>query len=446
MSKKMMKKSRVLIAALLGTVMIAALTLWGCGTSGYDDPNATITTTKTASALIDAATLKQWMDEGKVNSTDPSAKDRVVIVTVATPAQYNAQHIPGALLLDSGTELLMTRLEGITAIGTMVIDGPTIDSIIKKLCINQNTTIVFAASKGQNFLNPSRAYFTFRYWGFPKERLKVLQGGENGWETASTDGGWPASYALNTTVPTVTPSTFSVKNLYNGSSTANFGLRTSIGEMISVVDKVNAGTLKTDATGISIQDARGDNPLPTIYINNAGVDDWKQYYVSGKTSTFKPTNELTARLATYGITSAKSINYVYCLTGVRATGLFFVLDGILGWPTTLYDGSWNQWSGYTSLAPTTNLVAAAWQTNVNTSTTVAFNRTFNAVAYTSPRTTLATDIGAGLTLDPVSKAMYTSVSDPRANQILNEDKAYFTSGGTVTTPSTGGGAGSGSGC
>jgi hypothetical protein len=41
--------------------------------------------------------------------------------------------------------------------------------------------------------------------------------------------------------------------------------------------------------------------------------------------------------------------------------------------------------------------------------------------------------------------MYSSILDPRANQILNEDKAYFTSGSSTTTPSTGGG-GSASGC
>lgn len=449
MSERMMKKSRVLVAVLLGTVMIAALTICGCGTSSYDDPNLSITTTKTASALIDAATLKQWMDEGKVNSSDSSAKDRVVIVTVATPAQYNAQHIPGALLLDSGAELLMTRLEGLTAIGTMVIDGPTIDNIIKKLCINQNTTIVFAASKGQNALNPARAYFTFRYWGFPKERLKVLQGGENGWETAAATEVWPATYALNTTVPTVKPSTFSVRNLYAG-STANFGLRTSIGEMISVVDKINAGTLTTGAAGVSILDERGGN-IGGIYIANAGVDDYAQYALAGtgNTSTYKPTSDLTARLATFGISASKSMNYIYCASGVRASSAFFILDGILGWPVALYDGSWNQWSGYTSLAPATNLVSAAWQTNVNTSTTVAFNRTFSAAAYTSPRSNpaLATDIGASLTIDPVSKAMFTTLTDPRANQILNEDKAYFTSGSTATVPSTGGGAsGGGSGC
>lgn len=436
MSEKIMKKSRVLIAALFGTVMIAALTLWGCGTSSYDDPNASITTTKTASALIDAATLKQWMDEGKLNSTDPAARDRVVVVTVATAAQYNTQHIPGSLLLDSGTELNMTRLEGVAPISTMVMDGPSIDALIKRLCINKNTTIVFAASKGQNALNPARAYFTFRYWGFPKERLKVLNGGENSWETAATAGGWAASYALNTTVPTVTPSTFSVRNLYAGSTT-NFNLRTSIGEMISVVDRINATTLTTGPTGVvSILDERGG--APTTYIANAGVDDFAQYAESaaGSTSTYKATSDLITRLGTFNVTAAKTMNYVYCASGVRASSAFFVLDGILGWPVTLYDGSWNQWSAYrTQDAPAVS-PSAAWLITANSPKTAL------------PRTTIGAAALAGtLKVDTTANTLYTTITDYRANQILNEDKAYFTSGGTTSTTSTGGGGGgTGGGC
>lgn len=430
MSEMIVRKSRVMLFALLGLVAVAALTMWGCGTDGYTDPNASVTTTKTATALIEPATLKQWVDEGKLNSTDPAARDRVVVVTVATAAQYGTQHIPGAVLLKSDTELNMTRLEGVTATPTMVMDGPTIDALIARMGIDENTTIVFAASKGQNALQPARAYFTFRYWGFPKERLKILNGGENGWETAAAAGTWPASYALTATAPTVAPSTFSVKNLYKG-STANFALRTSIGEMIQVVDKVNGGTLTVGPTGnTSILDERGGNPA--VYIANAGVDDFAQYAVAGagNTSTYKDAATLAARLQTFNA-GANKMNYVYCLSGVRASSVFFVLDGILGWPVTLYDGSWQQWAAYTSLAPAANLVAAPWRTNV-VSPGTAINRTFNDVALPNP--------GAGLTLDPIANAMY-GIADPRANQMLNEDKAYFTSGGATApaAPSQGSG-------
>lgn len=121
--KRLMLTRRTLQFGLAGLLASGLLALAGCGGSGdggknsYPDPAASITTTKTPNALIEPATLKQWMDEGKVNSADPSTRDRVVIVTPATAAQYAAQHLPGAQLLNSSSELLMTRLEGV---GSMI--------------------------------------------------------------------------------------------------------------------------------------------------------------------------------------------------------------------------------------------------------------------------------------------------------------------------------------
>ena len=46
------------------------------------------------------------------------------------------------------------------------------------------------------------AYWTFRYWGFPRERVKMLNGGDDAWEVA----GRPLTEAA--LVPTA--STFSV--------------------------------------------------------------------------------------------------------------------------------------------------------------------------------------------------------------------------------------------
>ena len=427
---------------LAGMLVTAVLSMGGCGGTGdsgngnYPDPNASITTTKTANALIEPATLKQWIDEGKLNNTDPASRDRVVVVTVATAAQYAAQHIPGAQLLNSSTELLMSRMEGVGSMSTMVIDGPTIDGLVKRLGIDSKTTVVFVASKGQNALNASRAYFTFRYWGFPRERLKVLNGGEDSWGKAITADAWPADYALTTALPTVAPSDFSVKNLYvyNGSSTANFAVRTSIGEMLSVVDKLNNGTLAGDASGVSILDVRGGNPA--VYIQNAGVDDYAQYALSGtgNQSTFKANGDLVARLSTFGVTSTKSMTYVYCASGLRAASPFFVLDGILGWNVSLYDGSWGQWSSYASTA-TANKVATAWQTDVNTAGTTR-SRSSGAIA----------PAGTSVAVDPTSNAMYSAIGDARGNQMLNEDKAYFTSDGGSVTPDNGGEGGGGSGC
>ncbi|KAA0888343.1 selenite/tellurite reduction operon rhodanese-like protein ExtH [Oryzomonas rubra] len=447
MSEKMMKKGRVALTALLAAFAVAALTLWGCGdsgTKGYTDVTAqqaaSITTTKTANAAIDPATLKQWMDEGKVNSSNAASLDRVVIVTVAPLANYAALHIPGAQLLNSASELSITRMEGVGTNTSEVLTGQLMDALVQRFGITKNTTVVFTVSKGQSLMNATRAYYTFRYWGFPRERLKVLNGGDDAWNDAATANSWSSDYALTATVPTITASTFSVRNFYTG-STSNFNVRYSIGDMLALVDKINSGTLKTDASGVSIIDARGGVSATTgVYIQNSIEDNYASYWTAatGKTGVLNSPSAQIAYLTAEGVTAAKKMNYVYCASGFRASVPFFVLDGMLTWPVTLYDGSWQQWQSYLSTA-TANKVAAVWQTDALTSGTT-ISRTFNGSG-------AALVAGTSITLDAASNAMYTSISDSRANQQLIEDKAYFTSGtSSSTTPSSGSGGGTGSGC
>ncbi len=407
---------------LLALAMGFVLSLASCGKNptGYVDPFASVTTTQTPTALIDVATLQAWMDQGKVNNALPSCRDKVVIVTVATPAQYAAGHIPGSVLYNSSSDLTVGRMEAVAPLTSEVPDGAWMDGVIQKLGIDAYTTIVLTGTTGQNFLNPSRAYFTFRYWGFPRARLKVLQGGEAAWTAAG--------HTLTTAVPSVKASTFSVRNLYDGTG-ACLKFRMPIGEMIDVVDRINLGTLDaTSATGVRILDVRGGvDPLVGPYVANAKVDDYNQYYVTGQNATFKPLADMQARLATFGVTATTRETYVYCASGHRASSVFFVLDGMLGWPVRLYDGSSGQWLGYR----TANNVGTAWRVDTNTPGT------------TLPRT-FGTITAGTLTLDPISNTIFTSVTDKRANQINVEDLLYFTTGkASPSTPSTGGGSESG---
>ncbi len=451
---------RSMLFSLVGLMLTALLTVWGCGGTGstgsgsYYNPDAVPFTNATATALIEPTTLKTWMDEGKVNAafTNPN---RVVIVAVGSASSYVDGHIPGAIFLDSGT-LNLTRTEGATQIGTMVMNGPTIDTTLQRLGINKYTTIVLATSGNDNAMNVSRVYFTLRYWGFPKKQIKVLNGGEVAWKTTfdAASPAWPASYDLATDTPVVQASSFSVKELYNGRDTNNFGLRTSIGEMISLVDQINTDPTGPVASSVILMDERGGiNVSNEPYIMNAqkntsnSLDSHTNYYgtTAGSFKSIEGAGSLKENLAGFGITDGSKTIYVYCASGMRASTAFFVLDGILGWPVKLYDGSWQQWSGYTSLAPSTNKVTAQWQTNVNTSGT-STNRTANASFYVAPRPTTIvsgddTPIGASLTLDGLGNTY--GIIDPRANQMLLEDKAYFTAPVVNTQTGTGG---EGSGC
>jgi len=414
MSEKTKVASRWLWAGLLTMLSVAVLALYGCGTKGYDTPTQPVSVTKqTATALIDAATLKTWADSGFINQNSAPV-DKVVVLEVTTPAAYATAHIPGSLLLDStnNVDLTQTRLEGVAPISTMVPTGSVMDDIIKRSGIDSRTTVVFSVSKGGSFLNTARAYFTFRYWGFPKDRLKVLNGGDNAWEDAGN--------TLTTDATTVTRSSYSVRT-----TGLNSALRASVGDMIKVVDDINKATLST--ANVSIVDLRGGSP--TTFVANAIVDDFNRYAdfpggVNTKTKVFPAATDLVTRLNAQGITDARTMNYVYCASGMRASTLFLVLDGVVGWPVTLYDGSWNQWSAYV----TANNVSATWRVDVVTPTT-SLGRTTGTIT------------AGSLTLDPVSNALFTSVTDPRANQIKVEDTQYISTG-TTGSSSTGGNTGS----
>jgi len=415
-----MRRKRLVLTGLAALLLAGGFALWGCADhpTSYEDPTASIVTTKTPTALIEAATLAQWIDEGRLNSTDPDNRDKVVVITVSTAAAYNAGHIAGSQLWNYDTEVFQTRLEGVAAMSSMVPTGPVFDALLCRFGIDEHTTVVFTTSttgSTRDLREATRGWWTLRYWGFPKERIKVLQGGDVGWTTAG--------YALVTEVPTITPSVFSVREL---AATSTFGgnYRASIGEMIRTVDGINSGAL----VDVRVLDTRGGvDPVAGGKLQPAALDSWNGYYVTGTSGTLKPVDELVARLATFNVTEATPRTYVNCQGGVKCTVVFFVLDGILGWPTESYDGSWGQWSGYTNAS-----IAAAWKVDA-VSPGTATSRSFGTWTAGSPA------------IDPVANSAY-GIADPRANQIENEDAAYFSSGGTTTPPTGGGGGGGGSGC
>ena len=68
MIQKVWRKGQITLTGLCGIAMLMLVGLWGCGTSGYENPSAVAVTTKTATALIQAADLKEWTDAGLVNN------------------------------------------------------------------------------------------------------------------------------------------------------------------------------------------------------------------------------------------------------------------------------------------------------------------------------------------------------------------------------------------
>ena len=430
----MMRGNERRTGRLLILAVAVALVFQSCGGggSGYDAPS---TADPSTGVVVSAATVQNWVAAGKVNGT---GYDRVVILDLGSAANYSAGHIPGAQWVNSSS-LYENRNEGVLEDVNMVLDGPTMDAFVHKYGIDGNTTIVFTSSDPTSanimpYWTVGRAYWMFRYWGFSKDRLKVL----NGLNAAYAD-----AYGLSTASPTINASTYSVR------SNVSFrgDLRASLMDMINFADGKDTNTVVCDTRGQDGDgydtkssysgDAKQTTGVWTVvapkvspnyvafegHINGAVALNSNFFYkkVTGTTYTYQvllSPADMAAMLASHGITSADTI-IVHCRTGVIASGAFVAIDAVLGWNVENYDGSWSQWG---MLASTSNCGPldpnSPWRTDTPARTQ---NLTFNGVQ---------PGLSCNNIEDATDNSTYTVNSfDTDLNQINEQDGNYFSSGG-----------------
>ena len=446
MSRGPLNTRRAQARSLATVAMALMLGSWGCGgetgTTSYDSP---VSTTR-APAIISAQTLIGWADEGKVNAPFGTA-DRVVVVSVTTRANFTSptkKHIPDSVMLDYSAELSMTREEGLGPSGTMMLAGPQMDALVKRLGVDDHTTIVLTvprATSDSEMYQMSVAYWTFRYWGFARSRVKILNGGDDAWEVAGQ--------ALTDAVISVPPSTYSL----TGNKTVNSSVRYSVGEMITLVDSLNVNP--AGRAGVQLLDVRGFTVSP--YLGNAFRGSSGYQFVldrvngeAGRNRLYPTKEALLARLSSLpvmdGVTPAfmsptrKTV--VMCGSSTSASPSFVLFDAVLEVPEgdiAMYDGSSSQWNNYSfakiRAAGATESQANAWAFDVVT-----------------PGTSLFRAIGTLPSPVPGENPFMPGYfiyqpGQTEVNQIeVNDSKFISATGGGTTPPATGSPKPPGSGC
>ncbi len=353
MLQKLMSR-RSFLLGVVGVMMSTMLSLWGCGGGGTSSYNQPITTTSSP-AIIDATTLKRWIDEGKLNAPLGS-KDRVVVVSPSDVATWKSKgHIPGAVRWDT-SELAMTRVEGLANALNMMPTGAMMDGIIQRLGIDGNTTIVVSLPKNEKLYNQSLIFWDLRYWGFARNRIKILNAGDDAWEVAG--------FALSTdATDKYTPSTYSVAQ--NG--TLKDVVRYSIGEMIGTIDAlITTPALKDTWQMVDVRGFTGDYAT-TPYITNAlRMKDYTQFFSrldagDGVTRNFMYPDKATleSRFATMAVKdgdtdahlSATKKTVVMCGSSTSASPSFVLFDAVLNMAEgniMMFDGSASQWNLYST--------------------------------------------------------------------------------------------------
>lgn len=422
-------------------VAATALLLWGCGGGGgsqsYDSPKAIDNTPingAATSVLVDAETLKSWMDEGLVGNTASSYDGKIVILdfgayNLSAAAEDQSPRIEGSCRVEQGM-ITGKRFEGVGDATPLVATGAQMDAVIQRLGIDANTTIVFTTDAGNAGYFTTRAYWTFRYWGFPRERLKVLNGGNTAFAAAYPE-------LMTQEIPTPVASTYSVRDLAG----LNDDLRASVGEMIDIVK-----TLPTSTTNM-VFDARGSDyyngNLATSALITGDVVVFDGHPAGGeffgqgalyndpdgdgvdnyKGGTFKETAAILDMFDDKASWSADKKATVYCTSGYSATPLFFVLDAMLGVDVQLYDGSWSQLGKYSEYA------TAGGELPVGSNWAID--------SYMDPATlNYNDDLSKGLLIEPLNGALATPPApfigdevNPAANQVEVADLAIVGTGG-----------------
>ena len=395
------KKAWLSVVLVLVTLGFTFGLFGGCGV----DYNTPASLTETPNALIDEAKLKEWEDLDLVNG---SGYNNVVILDVNTDTTaYLAEHLSGAYCV-LRSEVTATRTEGVgVSTQFMVPDGAAMDAIIQRTGIGPNTTIVIVSQT--NLQTATYAYFAFRYWGFPKNRLKVLGGTMAQWKVLP--GGNPLSTDNSGVAQTPLNSGYSVTQ----NPALRDDLRISFPEMIEIVEGGMPNSVILTTTTPNYASFRttilGSVSFP--HISSVMVDNF-EFQEEEVTNTIS--NNLT------GVGGGSTMNHVvYCNSGYFAVPVFFAIDGILGWPIYYYDGGWLQWGQMIdenqAVAPGVGLdVNSPWRTDIPTRST-GIPPTYSAPA------------GWLLPVTPLS-------FDATVNEIEQEDARYMDTG-------VGGGSGGG---
>lgn len=383
--KKFISKPAALIKYMLLAVL--AVSFIACG---YDDPKEE--REKMAadyyaedgvarSALLEADTLKRYIDAGYV--TPDGKKVLILYVTAqnAMPSDYGS--IKGAYFFDQEDYFMEARSDGPVTDSAMVASGAKVDAFLREFGIDMNTLVVLT-SYGHGNQMLARAFWAFKYWGFSNKHVKVLHGTDEYFfgDFATNNGGqtFIDQYKAPFRTDKPTPSTFSVKELPGGKMDL---YRAPIGE---VLDYVKAGALKADGSGsavmVSTMNAKtkvaSNGVTQTFVIRNTDLingrmngetqlalsgdevngynNAWSQYVAAD--GRYKSDAELTALIKGLTTDSTAAASFLpedknkrimfHCFTGRTTSPHWFVFKELLGYTNAaIYDGSWQEWTNLT---------------------------------------------------------------------------------------------------
>ncbi len=408
------KKRRGRFLLILASVSVMLLPLFMSSCGDYYEYDSASERDPKISVLISASELNKWVEDGYPG--DKYGHNKVVVLHVGEATGYSS-HVPGAYLVDANDlkdfNTGFTRSDGVSNIESMVAIKSTMDKLIKKAGIDGSSVIVLTSNKS-DFELLSRVYFNFRYWGFPRSKLRVLDG--------FVDTTWvdpDAGYSTESAAPKTPEATeYSVCNLTQEPDR----FRVSLEEMIKVAKDDNPKTVVIDTR--SADEYNGllgrTEVKPSEYVAFEGHIKsalWQEYTqllkADGTLLDKEPIDELSPMFSTSALgllVDDTTTAYVYGSDGQSASITFLALDGVLNYPVRVYDGGWLEW-GQMAGGDNGDLDAdSKWRTE-------------------DPNSPLSAAVTFNATVKPLSSYSFVDSDAKHANAVNEEDRVICFEGG-----------------
>lgn len=336
---------------------------------------------KNTHGLITGATLAGWVDSWSTKRP-AGVTGKLVILQVVPNLARSQTHVAGketdvVSYLVPQSELTQFRNNGLSEIEAEIPDGEHADAFLKKYGIDalkDYVVVTFeqlpatsgaAATASSIVQQAGRAWLYLRYWGYPKERIALLNGSVN-WNSEN------ASLALTTDVPTIPPNdgSVSVREL----QVDNTAIVITLDGLLDILKgKASARPLGK----VTIIDARGGaEALGLRKATSTGKTDCPSYTGTGANARCSPHFEGRIKGARsvpwtqFVDSSANGFQYLskadvknlfdtqseykagnlaiqYCRTNVRSMVTGIVASVVLGYPVQFYDTSFIEWSHLT---------------------------------------------------------------------------------------------------
>ena len=266
--------------------------------------------------LIQAEELKALMDQ----KAPP-----IRILDVRHKAKYYLGHIPGAVQVwRPEMEDKKNPLPGMPA------QAVQMEKLLSRLGITNRDTLILYSDQ----FDHTRLWWLLAYYGFPLNRMKLLDGGLEAWKAKG--------YPTQLTSPQVARSPFKLP-----ASAQMKSLAATLDEVKGAVSEQSKVILDDRSQRQYLGEEREEGAARPGRIPGSVWVEWKEALVAEGPfkGYFKSAEEITKIYAARGVTSDKDI-YLYSNLGQPSTHSLVSLY-LAGFPLEklhLYTGSWTEWS------------------------------------------------------------------------------------------------------